>query len=293
MILGQHINSLHLSGINWPTVINPKIIRIATLHWHQIETSPGYFNWSKADAIFSKIPTGVKAIVANSGTPVFYSARPDELGNYVFPTGTLAEPTDYTKLTNYWRTLRDRYKDKIGYIEGPNEPETGAYFSGNSTALIEMQRATNKIIFDPGNTVKIISAPILLNDKGYPSLESLMTTGAMDIIGCHFYANTLDIEELYGALWRLKDLLKRKGGQNANKPVMITEWGWNLPGNGGVAKFHDLSSATQISLLQSYTAVINQYNADAVFFAYDDTDYGFMGNTVTEVAWNTLQTKYA
>ncbi len=292
MILGQHLNKLHEPGASWPTAISPKLIRVATLHWHQIETASGVFDWSKADAIFSKIPAGVKVILANSGTPAFYSARPNEAGNAVFPKGTLAEPLDYGKFTAYIKTILQRYPS-IAYVEGINEPGVGSgYFSGNNAAVVEMQRAANLAVLQLAlaDRIKVISAPVVLNDIGFSVLDGL-NTGAMDYIGCHFYDSTLRVSDFEGWLWRLRDFLRRRGGQNKDKPIFVTEWGWNAPPYG-LVRFPDVPAAFQTAMIQEYAEVASRYCAGLVNFAYDDIDYGWQGNVVVEAMINALQAKY-
>lgn len=296
MILGHHINSLSKPGFAWPATINPtntKIVRFAAgMHWHLIEKSPGVYDWTAIDAMFAKLPLGVKVIAAQSGTPVFYSARPTEPGNAVFPTGTLAEPADYTNLQNYWTAFLTRYAPRVYGIEGPNEPGVGsAYFSGDSTAILESQRATYRPTLGfPG--VECISATVVLDDRGFASLSALMNTQAMTKIGVHFYASKYDITELRYTLYRLQDLLARSGA-NAKKRVIITEFGFNAPPHG-LLNFRDLPAPAQIALLQSYLAVVHEFDMDAIYFAVDDPmSYGFLGRPDVEAAFSSMQVKYA
>lgn len=281
MILGQHINKLDVAG--WPTAINPKLIRVATLHWHQIETAPGVYDWTKADAIFSKIPAGTRVILANSGTPRFYSARPNEAGNAVFPIGTLAEPSDYGKFRAYLALLKQRYP-AITQVEGPNEPGAGSgYCSSTMPAILDWQRA---VWMEFSGSTKVISAPVVLTDSGFDTLAGLMATQGMDYIGVHFYSSTLDPAELDAAFYRVRQIVDRSG--NKDKPIWVTEFGFNLPPYG-VMRFPDLPVAVQIAVLKSHLPVLAKHAAASVFFAYDDPDYGFKGVTDTEIAWRAIQ----
>lgn len=282
MILGQHYLKLHETGAVYPTAMSPKLLRVATLHWHDIETAPGVFNWTKADAIFSKIPAGISVILANSGMPRFYSARPNEAGNAVFPTGTLAEPApDFSTFRNYLRALKQRYP-AIKYIEGPNEPgPKSGYCSSAMPAILDAQRA----VWQECSGISVISAPVILTEEGFDTLKGLMATQGMHMVGIHFYSTKLDPMELDAALYRVRQIIDRSG--NAGKPIAITELGCNLPPYGPV-RLRDLPAVVQAAFWESHLPVAAKYAAVVVPFAYDDADYGWQGNPTVEAVMNTV-----
>lgn len=291
MILGQHYNKLHEAGAVWPTAMNPKLIRVATLHWHDIETAPGVFNWTKADAIFSKIPAGVSVILACSGTPRFYSARPNEAGNSVFPTGTLAEPLDYMKYRNFIAVMKQRYP-AITHVEGPNEPGPGSgYCSSAMPAILDWQRANWQETFTTGKPHTAISPPVILTDSGFATLAGIVggTTG-MHMIGVHYYSTTLNPDEFEATLFRVRQIIDANSGSRG-KPIAITELGCNLPPYG-VVRLRDLPPAVQAAFWESHLPVAAKYAAIVCPFACDDADHGWQGNATVEAVMNKQQLIY-
>ena len=286
MILGQHYNKLHELGAGWTTSMSPRLVCVATLHWPDIEISPGLFYFSKSDAVFSKIPDGVEVILSNSGTPRFYSSRPNEDGNAVFQTGTLAEPVDFRKFRTYLRTMKKRYP-AIKYVEGPNEPGPGSgYCSSAMPEILNWQRAVWQ---EFGSSLNVISAPVILTEDGFDTLKGLMATQGLHTVGVHFYSTKLDPMELETALYRVRQIIDRSG--NTGKPIAITEMGCNPPPYG-IARLRDLPSAVQTSFWESHIPVAAKYAAIIIPFAYDDTDHGWKGNNMVESAMNNLQARY-
>src|SRR3989304_7738143 len=143
MILGATLTRLSRPDGLWPTAINPQTVRIPTLPWYDIETAPGAYNWTKADTIFSKIPTDVEVMLAFSGIAPCYSMRPEETYlNKSFPNGTQTAPTDLMALDRYIWELLTKYK--IDFLEGWNEPN--ASFTGTMDELVEIQRTTHNTV---------------------------------------------------------------------------------------------------------------------------------------------------
>ena len=61
--------------------------------WRNVETSPGVYNFSKADAFVAALPAATKIIVTIYGTPQFYARYPNEPGMWPSWPGSLSPPS--------------------------------------------------------------------------------------------------------------------------------------------------------------------------------------------------------
>lgn len=282
MILGATLTRLSRPDGLWPTGISPRTVRIPTLHWYDVETALGVYDWTKADAIFGKIPADVEVLLAFSGIAPCYSMRPDEAyRNKSFPNGTQTAPTDLAALARYIRELLVRYP-QIKFVEGWNEPN--ASFTGTIDELVEIQRTINSTVRAynriNGTDIKVLSPKWGFDPVGIMAFEEFFgRTGAYDIIAFHSTPKTLDPMEFHCMMFQLKQL-RQRFPKIADRPWWSVEGGWH--------GFSAMPTEQQISLLQMAHSILSPYADRWYHFAYDEATMGFMGNAAVEAAFNGL-----
>ena len=272
------------------------------LRWNQIETSAGNFTWTAMDSwVNSHYALGRQLLFVLYGTPVFYSARPAEVGAYgVGSPGIQAEPSDMTKWDNFCSAVATRYLGKIKYYEVWNEPNmnndgtttsgSSFFFSGTFAKLSEMTRRANQAIKAIDPTAKILSPAVTNWSVTAAQSAEKFFTGMMaasdgaggtmvawiDIVGVHLYLPTQNrVEDLAGMIDRV-NAAKTTAGISA-LPTWDTE---SAPIGGDVINLTDAQAMQLIS--RSMLTMAAKGVARTFYYQYDHGTMGFIARPQIE-----------
>lgn len=270
--------------------------------WEQIHTGtgPDQFDWDGMDLWTDQhYGNGKTIIYCLMGTPAWAVAA-SAVGNVAAGYGTKANmvPDDLSKLTAFATAIVNRYKDRIHYWEGWNEPNlltfyggTSAYVASTATPakLAEIQRVWHQAIKAADPTAVVLSPCFTSVFGGVAGWQNYLAasdgasgTGKdwFDIAAYHYYCN--DASNRPTGLVRMhQGVVAAMTAAGISKPVWGTEWGLLSP------TFRSYSVADQRALLRLYQLALLVLGVDVtIFYAFDDATIGLSPENVT--AWAEL-----
>ncbi len=205
--------------------------------WAYYEPEKGVYNWEHADMVIAHARRQGLEIVARIGmTPQW--ARPGG------STPSYLSPRHYNDLGDFVYAFVSRYRAEVNYVIIWNEPNLGmewGYRQPDPTEYAAMLRVAYRRAKEANPQVQVLGgalsptlgAPDAVDDLSY--LQGMYDAGAapyFDILAVHAYGwrfppdappspDTIN----FARVLLLRDIMVRNG--DANKPVMITEGGWN------------------------------------------------------------------
>ncbi len=206
--------------------------------WAYVEPREGQFNWTQADRIIDHARTqGIRVIARMGLVPEW--ARPDETTFNYLPAKS------YDDFARFVARFADRYAGVVDHIIIWNEPNLAFEWGGqppDPVAYVDMLKAvytpTHKanpdVVILAGAlapTLEPLGSPHGLNDLIY--LESMYEAGAadyFDALAIHTYGLThpaTDPPAEDALNFRRAELVYAIMARYAEKPVYITESGWN------------------------------------------------------------------
>ncbi|MBI1277001.1 MAG: hypothetical protein GC179_02610 [Anaerolineaceae bacterium] len=214
------------------------------IHWADIESVRGQFQWGKTDAIFAafKQHPQLKPFVVLISEPEW--ARSDQHT----PT---APPVNVDDFAAFAGTFADRYGAQIDYYQIWDEPNLIAAWGGqepNATAYTSLLSATYKSIHAADPVATVVTAALAPTTETGPKnisdiiyLNDMYAVGAkdyMDAVAAKPYGFSDSVEDRmvspdrlnFSRIIALREVMVRNG--DGKKALWASEWGWNsLPDN--------------------------------------------------------------
>jgi len=209
-------------GKPWPTI--PVGGRRVGFNWMLIEPQQGVWNFKDTDDIVRETTQhNVDLVVGLAFSPRWASSRPD--GDCRVGRGGCWEPANTQDWRDFVKTVATRYKGQIHYYEIWNEPNEGAFFQSNVSALVTLSQAAYEELkrIDPSNQVV---SPSPIGPKGLSWMDDFLQRGGgkyVDIVGFHFYFAPAPPESVFGEATELRTMMAKYGVQ---KPLWDTENDW-------------------------------------------------------------------
>lgn len=208
----------------------------AYTRWADLEPAQNQWNWTKLDAyVDAAAAKGVEVTLVLGSTPRWASARPDERCPYGL--GCAAEPTNFADWDDYVRTVAQRYAGRIRHYELWNEPqflenetvpESGAFYSGYASTLVELGRRARDIIHSVDPQAKLL-APATTSHWRYQTFLKAGGGAVTDIVSYHFY-NAYP-EQLPYLLHNVRQWMA--WASLSDRPLWGTEVGYRIGGPDG------------------------------------------------------------
>jgi len=224
------------SPTRWDAMQNANIIwNRCGFSWRDIETSKGNFNWGTTDDAVNQANTrGLKIYAGLGYTPVWASSnaqhRPQD------------PPTNSQDWYDFVFACVSRYKGSIHYWEIWNEPNLSGFWAGTRSQWI-----TNILIVGSNSAHAadpdcMVVAPEISTCGGCGTIwmtDSLAQAGdKIDIICHHQYGGGDTPAGRLNAIDSMHNTIVSAG--YANKPIWITECGWESDSIGEQAQANDL-----------------------------------------------------
>jgi hypothetical protein len=218
--------------------------------WDRIETSPGVFDWGRADAMVADASSrGIRILPTLLYPPTFYSSKPPgSTSTAQFP------PADPTKMADFAEAMIRRYGPDGAFWCTPNpplppncrspylpmhswevwnEPDYPSWWKGAPSApeYLELLQVVSARIRSTDPTAEVVLGS-LTNRNSVPDsfLGQLFDLGAapsFDTIAFNPYSR--DIKTLVGHMRGIRDLTVQKG--DGTVPIWVTEYGWATLGD--------------------------------------------------------------
>jgi hypothetical protein len=242
--------------------------------WSQINTSRGYYNWSKTDKVVNLVLSNGKDVIYTfGGTPTWASSQPTQACLYGY--GSCAAPKYMSDLSTFAKALATRYKGKIKYYELWNEPNDTHYYTGSMSSMVTMSQTIRDAIKSVDPNAIILSPCPTWSSSGSPTIwmTNYLSAGGgqyFDIASYHAYAGPNQPEFIVNSIQGIRNALINKG--YGSKKIFITEGGW------GENKYLT-STDLQANFLARYLVLAWAKGlSKMVWYSYDNS------------SWNTLWT---
>ncbi len=214
---------IHVQGGRpWPTI--PVGGRRVTFNWILIEPQRGVWDFKSSDEIVRETSQhGVDLIAGLGFSPRWASSRPD--GDCRVGRGACWEPASMQDWRDFVKAVATRYKGQVQYYEIWNEPNEGAFYQGNVSALVSLAQAASDELKRVDPNIQIIS-PSPVGAKGMSWMDEFLQRGggkSVDIIGFHFYFAPAPPESVFGQATQLNSMMAKYG---VHKPLWDTENDW-------------------------------------------------------------------
>ena len=236
ILFGIHIHNVaskfyNVTTLNpWPSVpFATWRLWDASVTWADLEAQKGQWNFAVLDkAIALAEKHGVDVLLTLGQSPVWASARPDEVGPY--DLGRSAEPRNIADWSNYVRTVAHRYQGKIHNYQIWNEVNNKDFFTGSIDQIVTLSQEAYHILKAVDPKITVVSPSITFGEPGLSALEEFFAKGGgkyADVISYHFYVVPHRPEEMEPLITKVRQLMNRYG--LASKPLWNTESGWSDP----------------------------------------------------------------
>ncbi len=286
---GQHIQRYPRDGASAPPVrfgtvrswdfflLNGKRVL-----WKDIETTDGTWDFEAPDR-WVEAHVGREMVIPLCGTPDWAVSAAALTGvNLAAYGGKSNQPPDsMAAWENYVGEMVTRYKGRVQYWQGWNEPNLPKFWAGAAatyTKLAEMQRRLYTIVkaIDPAAAVVSPSyTSVFSGVAGWrlflAASDGAAATGAQwfDIAAYHFYNNDFS-NRVSGLEMLSRSVRGAMQVAGVNKPIWATETGFIEP------PLTSYSAAERLSLLRLYVYCLIVLGIErAIFYAYDDPVIGF------------------
>lgn len=251
--------------------------------WDQLHTASSTYDWDALDAwigwaeIERKVP-----VYCLMGTPAWTVAAA-AVGNAAYGSKTNMVPDDLAHLTNFATQLATRYRDRLFYVEGWNEPNLATYYGGTdayiaSTAtpakMAQIQRVWFQALKAANPAIKVLSPSYTSVFSGISGLGSFLAasdgasgTGKdwFDIMAYHFYCNNDSaLPHWLCIMWmQIRSLMATHA--ISSRQVWATEYGLITPPMAGY------TDAEQRQMVRIYTTALLACGVDRmIWYSYDD-----------------------
>ena len=211
---------------DWPTAPSLGAIRLwdTQTAWEFAEPSRGVYDWTNIDSwVATAQAHGVDVLYTFGRTPAWASAAgtPD------------TPPADLTAWDEFVTALVTRYKGRIKFYEGWNEPNAPNFYNGTTAQLVALQQHAYNIIHQLDPAAMVLTPPPATGAT--PTVPQFLNQffaaggGAYaDIVSFHAYTPP-DAESISALINNVNDVVAQAG--QASKPLWISEGGWSKQAN--------------------------------------------------------------
>jgi len=274
-----------------------------SIRWNHLEPTKGNFSWSVMDAwVAAGEARGWDRVYVFGFAPDWaVSGSSDGLSDYGGKTNQA--PTSNVDWTDYITAVVNRYKGRIKYWQGWNEPNLPKYFSdgaagnGSVTRLSELQRLlyqTSKTL-DPAGVVLSPSCTSVFSGVTYftqylAASDGSSGTGAQwfDVAAYQFYCND-NSRRVYGLCNMHRGVTGALAAAGrGGVAVWATETGLISP------SFKSYSESDKVLLLEVYLLSLAVLGVErAIWYGIDDAIIGFSDSPASIASWNALAASIA
>lgn len=267
--------------------------------WDQLHTGAGAFDWDALDAWIEFAEKSQKVpVYCLMGTPAWTVAAA-AVGNAAYGSKTNMVPDNLSNLAAFATALATRYKDRLRYYEGWNEPNLATYYGGTdayiaSTAtpakMAEIQRTWFQALKAADPSAIVLSPCYTSVFSGTSGLGTFLAAsdgagGAgkdwLDILAYHFYCNN-DSARPDWLVYMFNQIQQRMQAAGIAKPVWATEYGLITPG------MVTYSNDEQRAMVRIYTLTLLALGVERlIWYSYDDTVSTGMGDAARD-EWGSL-----
>lgn len=246
--------------------------------WKYIETSNGVYNWSPSDNWVNYHHAAGKDIVWNFGITPDWAVSAGAVGGAGYGGKSNMPPDNSADWIDYITQVVTRYKDKIKFWEGWNEPNLPKYWTGTSARMAELQRLLYQTVksIDPSATV--LSPCYTSVFSGIAGVTSYLSAsdGAsghgkdwFDVASYHAYANDdcRRITSLERMTREFRAALAAVGKDAL--PIWSSEFGFINPGY----KTFDQTTQRQLMRLHVLTLLVLGWDR-IIFYSWDNGTIG-------------------
>jgi Cellulase (glycosyl hydrolase family 5) len=242
--------------------------------WNQIETSSGYYNWSRTDKVVNLVRSNGKDIIYTfGGTPTWASSEPSQ--NCTYGYGSCAAPHSMSDLSTFAKAVATRYKGKIKYYELWNEPNITQFYTGSMSSMVTMAQTIHDAIKSVDPSAVILSPCPSWGSEGAPYtwMSSFLSAGGgshFDIASYHAYSGSNAPEFIINSIQAMRNALTNAG--YGSRQIFLTEGGWG-------ENVYLSNEDSQVNFLARYIVLTWAKGVSKLaWYAYDNT------------AWDTLYT---
>jgi hypothetical protein len=205
--------------------------------WAYYEPEKGAYSWEHADLVIAHAKRQGLKIIARIGFVPNW-ARPDGTSN------SYLAPEHYVDLGDFVFAFAQRYRDQVDHIIIWNEPNLAlewGYRPPDPTEYTQMLRVAYARAKEANPEVRILGGALSPTLGAYDAIDDLTYLEAMyqadaadyfDILAVHAYGWRFPPDEpaspeiiSFSRTELLREIMVRNG--DADKPIMITEGGWN------------------------------------------------------------------
>ena len=208
LLFGMHVNKGHIQDL-WRQLSSIHIgaIRLwdTGTDWASVEGKRERYDWRRFDLYISRIKRYLpeaKIIYTFGRVPLWANSGED----------TSSPPLQLEDWQRFVRTLVDRYGMYIDYYEIWNEFNYKGFWSGSLEEMLELHRASYKIIRAMDPTAKIVLPNI--SSTGLDILDRYLGMGGgtyADIASVHMYVQFDDIEGGLSFVHAVRDVMDAHG----------------------------------------------------------------------------------
>lgn len=260
--------------------------------WDGIHTStgPDVYAWTGMDNwVNTHVADGKTLLHCLMGTPDHQVTGSAVIGSPAYGGQTNQPPSAWTGMEAFVTAMVNRYKDRVHYWEGWNEPNLPSFWTGTAAQLAEMQRRFYQAVKAADPTATVLSpcfTSVFSGVSGWAAYLSASDgaggTGKdwFDVASYHYYCN--DGSNRPTGLYRMHEgVVEAMDAVGISRPVWGSEWGLITP------TFLSYSADDQRKLLRVYLLAMLVLGIErVVFYAFDDSTLGLSASNVT--AWSEL-----
>jgi hypothetical protein len=249
--------------------------------WKDLEPSSGVFSWSYLDAWVAEAKANNKDVLLTFGGVPGWAGGGTTFAN---------PPSDVDIGDVQWQTfvtaLVTRYKGKIGFYEGWNEPDLKQRWLGTAAQMVTMMKDAYTIIHATDPDAKLLSpSPSTGNQWNIHFLPQYFEEGGapyQDIIGMHAYIYTgsqmsTTPEGILVVFSMLKSLLAQY--QLSKLPIIFTEGSYGaVPNNANMTYSQKVDYIGREYLLMLANGISRYY-----WYSWDNPGFGTMWYSTTGV----------
>jgi hypothetical protein len=267
----------------------------AGVQWRQVETSPGYYDWSRLDSLVSAAQAhGTQVTLVLAMTPAFYGPAANQ------------PPTDLASYAAYVRAVMTRYRSfngsrGISSYQVWNEGNVSMFWSASPAALARMTQVVDQVRdeVDPGATVIAPSFAVrMLGQRTWLERYESQVVGGLPVWR-YVDADALSLypQATYGdrvggpedamTLLHQSRLAMHDAGVPWTKAVWATEVNYGLRSGSGPLSADPLSDGRQIAnVLRTYLLGASRHLGRVYWYRYDwgrlpeSEGGGTLGNTL-------------
>ncbi len=222
---------LAAAGLRW--------VRLGDFAWAVCESEPGGRDYSRVEVSLAAAEReGLAVIGEMSGNP----------GWATTDGSRLSPPRDWNAWERHVEQVVERFRDRVHVWEIWNEPDIRQFWTGTVEDYVQLLRHAHRAAKRADPACLVMSAG--LDGSGEAYLARMLELGAgeyCDLIGAHPYAGPVAVAE-----FRLKTMRRILAFHGLDKPLWVTEVGWQSGGWKGGPGVVDSEETKAARLAEAY-----------------------------------------